>query len=105
MLMKAGLTVSQALEYLKLTRSTYYYKSKKYSRRKDDEELIEQIKELKSEHLYWGYRRIWAMLKRKYSKLNQKRVYRIMKENGLLLRIEHKRACRTIQKKPQPEQP
>ncbi|WP_268766435.1 IS3 family transposase [Kosmotoga arenicorallina] len=59
---------------MKISRSTYYYKSKGYSRRTNDEEILKEIEELKREHPYWGYRRIWAMLRKKGNKLNQKRV-------------------------------
>lgn len=91
MLLDKGFSISEALRYLKINRSTYYYKPKGYNRRTDDEEILKEIEELKREHPYWGYRRIWAMLRKKGNKLNQKRVYRIMKENGLLSRVEHKK--------------
>jgi transposase InsO family protein len=48
--------------------------------------LLPLIQELKAEHPFWGYRRVWASLK--YVKglvINQKRVYRLLRENGLLV--------------------
>ncbi len=49
-------------------------------------ELLTKIQQLKGEHPYWGYRRIWAYLfRRKQFAINRKRVYRLMKENNLLV--------------------
>lgn len=48
--------------------------------------LLEKIKELKQEHPFWGYRRIWAYLRyREGLNLNKKRIYRLMKEENLLV--------------------
>ncbi|QTA38498.1 IS3 family transposase [Thermosipho ferrireducens] len=110
LLLEKGFNVSEALRYLKINRSTYYYKPKGYSQRKsrrkeDDEKILKEINKLKKEHPYWGYRRIWAMLRKNGNKLNQKKVYRIMKENGLLFKVKHKKACRTKQKKIKPTRP
>lgn len=48
--------------------------------------LLEQIQQLKAEHPYWGYRRIWAYL-RYHEKfpVNQKRIHRLMRQNNLLV--------------------
>jgi len=105
MLVDKGFRISEALKYLKISRSTYYYKSRRYVKKPKDEETLKEIEELKREHPYWGYRRICAMMKKKGNKVNHKRVYRIMKENGLLFKVEHKKASRTIQKKIKPEKP
>lgn len=52
-------------------------------------ELLSHITELKAEHPFWGYRRIWAYLRyRKDMPINRKRIYRLMKENNLLVSIE-----------------
>ena len=52
MLVDKGFRISEALKYLKISRSTYYYKSRKPK----DEEALKEIEELKREHPYWGYR-------------------------------------------------
>ena len=53
---------------------------------RDNRELLEQIKQLKGEHPLWGYRRVWAYMKyRQGYQVNKKRVYRLMKENALLV--------------------
>ena len=52
-----------------------------------DKEILPQIEELKKEHPAWGYRRIWAYLRRRKGLLvNHKRVRRIMKANNLEVR-------------------
>ena len=48
--------------------------------------LLIQIKEIKTDHPLWGYRRIWSYLKYRQSiPVNKKRVYRLMKENSLIV--------------------
>ena len=51
-----------------------------------NQELLLRIQQLKAKHPYWGYRRIWAYLKY-HEKLpvNRKRIFRLMKENHLLV--------------------
>ncbi|WP_164723722.1 IS3 family transposase, partial [Thermosipho globiformans] len=71
----------------------------KYMRMKNDESVLKLIQKLKQEHPYWGYRHICAMLKKQEKKINHKRVYRIMKENGLLLKKHIKKAKRSFQRK------
>ena len=48
--------------------------------------LLTHVQRLKAEHPYWGYRRIWAYL-RNHEKfpVNRKRIYRLMKQNKLLV--------------------
>lgn len=53
--------------------------------------VLERIEDLKSEHPFWGYRRVWAYLKyREGLSVNKKRIYRIMRENNLLVTKEAK---------------
>lgn len=48
--------------------------------------LLEEIRSLKSEHPFWGCRRIWAYLRyRKGQAFNIKRIYRLMKTHKLLV--------------------
>ena len=49
--------------------------------------LLERVRELKADHPFWGYRRVWAYL-RYVDRLtvNQKRVYGVMKANDLLVK-------------------
>jgi len=63
--------------------------------KKRDMEILEKIKVLKTEHPYWGYRRIWAYIKyRQKIKCGKNRVYRVMKENKLLVSQIKKKAPR-----------
>lgn len=69
--------------------------------------LLEQITELKAEHPFWGYRRIWAYLRfRLGHKINHKRIYRLMKKNNLLvpknLKLKASRSHRTKPKTVEP---
>lgn len=52
-----------------------------------NEYVLGRIKEIKAEHPFWGYRRVWAYLR--YIDvliLNKKRVYRLMRENNLTVK-------------------
>jgi hypothetical protein len=64
-----------------------YPRSRAESRTRADGEILPLIRELKAAHPFWGYRRIWAYLRfvRKIL-INQKRVYRLLKENDLLVK-------------------
>ena len=91
---------------LKLNPSTYYYKKKEYRRKTKDEEILREIEGLKLRHPRWGYRRIWAYLRyREKIKINRKRVYRIMKERGLLNDKKVYKAKRSYKSKPKAEKP
>ena len=49
--------------------------------------LLERIRELKAEHPFWGYRRIWAQLRYVDGlAVNPKRVYSVMEAADLLVR-------------------
>lgn len=70
--------------------------------------VLERIKALKAQHPFWGYRRIWAYLKyREGLDVNKKRIYRLMKENNLLVsRNTRLKACRTpLKAKPRANRP
>jgi len=70
--------------------------------------IVERIKELKSEHPFWGYRRIWAHLRFvDEMEVNKKRVFRLMQRHRLLvkpnMRLRAKRVSNTS--KPRPDCP
>lgn len=70
--------------------------------------IIERIRKLKSEHPFWGYRRIWANLKYvDRFEINKKRVLRLMQKHDLLVKPDTKlKAIRTPGKsKPKPDRP
>ena len=75
---------------------------------KRNKELIELIREIKANHPFWGYRRVWACLRYKSGfEVNLKRIYRLMKGNNLLvapnLKLIAKRTPNTS--KPHPTKP
>jgi putative transposase len=73
-----------------------------------DDVLATQICELKKGHPFWGYRRIWAWLRyREKRQINQKLVYRVMKERGLLCpkRLKRTLAQREPKSKPKAVRP
>lgn len=57
------------------------------TRQKEDARLLAIISPIKAEQPGWGYRMIWAYLKYRLGhQINKKRIYRIMKENDLLVK-------------------
>ena len=77
-------------------------------RQQNDQPFLEQIQVLKAHHPFWGYRRIWAYLRyREGLDINKKRIYRLMKENNLLVGRNTKlKACRTpLKAKPRANKP
>lgn len=70
--------------------------------------LVERIKALKSDHPFWGYRRVWAHLKYVNGlEVNKKRILRLMREHALLVKPNARlKAVRTPQRsKPKPDRP
>ena len=77
-------------------------------RQLEDKQILLQIQTIKSEHPFWGYRRVWAYMKYRLNQpINKKRVYRIMKEHNLLvtpnLRLKARRDNRPYRSKPRAE--
>lgn len=70
--------------------------------------IFGRIKEIKAEHPFWGYRRIWAHLRYIDGlNVNKKRVLRLMQIHGLVVKPNHRlKAIRTpLRSKPQPTRP
>ncbi len=62
----------------------------RHHRQRDDAALLGRIMEAMAELPSYGYRRVWALLRRQSEAteqpvVNAKRVYRVMREHGLLL--------------------
>jgi len=74
--------VSRACKIISLPRSKYYYESVK-----DDSEVIEALQELAFAHPSYGFRKLFAYLRRSGKTWNHKRVYRVYK----LLKLNKKR--------------
>lgn len=91
-----GFNIVHLCAALDISRSSYYRSIKSTKQEADekdkqisymDEQLIEQIKSIISEHPFWGYRRVTAWLKyRERIWVNHKRVYRLMKQENLCVK-------------------
>jgi putative transposase len=73
-----------------------------------DEALFPRIAQLKAEHPFWGYRRVWAYLRFvEHLPVNRKRILRLMREHHLMvppnLRLKAKRT--SSHSKPKPLKP
>ena len=55
-------------------------------RRPDDDALRERLKALAAERRRFGFRRLWVLLRREGHTVNRKRVYRLYKEELLMVR-------------------
>ena len=71
---------------------------------KQNRQLLARIRELKGEHPYWGYRRVWAYLRNfdGHKTLNKKRIYRLMSENKLLIKRNEKLVAKRTPMRPKP---
>jgi putative transposase len=70
--------------------------------------VVARIRELKADHPFWGYRRIWAHLNYVDSlEINRKRVFRLMQKHELVVKPDTRlKAIRTPQRsKPRPTRP
>ncbi len=73
-----------------------------------DRAILPIIRQLKAEHPFWGYRRIWAYLVFVEKLIiNKKRVYRLLGENDLLVKGHEKLRARRVSSgsKPRPIEP
>lgn len=71
------------LSYLKIAKSTYFYNIKHMDEGDKDAELKQQITDIYNENLgRYGYRRITLVI-RKHTRVNHKKITRIMRELGL----------------------
>jgi putative transposase len=70
--------------------------------------VVQRIQELKAEHPFWGYRRIWAYLRfvEQYP-INKKRVWRLMRVHQLLVQpnVQLKAKRTPTRSKPRPTKP
>ena len=122
-MVKEGFTIKEACFGLGISRSRYYEVVSKKSRQKGgvkqigktkgsesnqtNRKLIQRINTIKAEHPFWGYRRVTAWLRhREGIKVNRKRIYKLMKENGLLAERKIYKAKRKPKRsKPKAERP
>ena len=84
---------------MSLPRSQFYYKSTK-----DDQEVIEALQELAFQHPTYGFRKLFAYLRRSGKNWNHKKVYRVYKLLKLNKRRKGKRRLPTRVKQPLQQQ-
>ncbi len=68
-----------------------------------NKEIVDKITEIKSDHPFWGYRRVWAHLSFIDGlKISKNRVYRLMKLNSLLVKPNTRIKARRAKMRPKP---
>jgi putative transposase len=77
-----GLAQRRACILLQLRRSTCNYQT----RPERDVGLVEEVHELAQRHPRYGYRRVWALLRRRGRRVNKKHVHRLWKRARLQVR-------------------
>lgn len=65
----------------------------RYQGRRDDGPLRGRLRELAQERPRFGYRRLQAMLRREGTVVNHKRLHRLYRECGLMIRRRKRRHC------------
>lgn len=87
----AGMKLARIKQLFHLSPSSLYYQP----RQRQDSALIAKIKEIAFKYPSYGYRRIWAVLKREGFQLNIKKVYRLYRAAGLQRQRKRKRKIKT----------
>ena len=90
---------------MKLPRSSYYYSSKKQERLPEDQTLVNRIEEITEEFPKAGYRKVTRQLHRESVQVNHKKVHRIMREKGLLVKKTRRFVRTTDSNHPYPVYP
>ncbi len=80
-----GIPIRRACAVVKFNRATYYVKSKAGP---FNGMLKERIKDIAATRVRYGYRRISVLLRREGLRVNDKRVYRLYRLEGLSLRAK-----------------
>ena len=96
-----GVSERRACRLVRIHRSVARY----LSRKGDPPELVMRLRELASERRRYGYRRLGILLRREGFLVNHKRVYRLYKEEGLLVRRRRRKKTAGVKrvKPPLPE--
>ena len=79
--------MTRACAAVGISRSSFRYQSRKT----DDVELLERIKEIRGKKPRWGYKRVHAKLRKEGFTVNHKRVERIWQEYGFTLPARRRR--------------
>ena len=92
-----GLSERRACGLVGITRSSHRYRH----RRRDDRELRERLHQLAYQRQRFGYRRLGALLRREGMLVNHKRIYRLYRAEGLVVRRrQRKRVASTSRAMP-----
>jgi putative transposase len=83
----------RAGELAGISRSSLHYQARG---RRDDRELLGRLRLLAHRHPRYGYRRLWAVLRRQGEAVNVKRVRRLCVKHGLSLRHRTRRKRRGL---------
>lgn len=94
-----GFGVTRACGLVRISRSLYRYRS----RRPECAELKARISEIAEAKRRYGYRRIYIRLRREGWAVNRKRVYRLYREAGLLVRRRKRKRIGLVERKPLPK--
>jgi putative transposase len=86
MVCEERLSVSRACKLISLPRSQYYYKSLK-----DDTAVIDALQKLSADHPTYGFRKLFAYLRRDGHDWNHKKVYRVYRQLKMNRRRKGKR--------------
>ncbi len=96
--MRFGLSERRGCAVMGVARSTVQYEP----RGKDDGKDLKEIREIALRYPRYGYRRIWAVLRRSGRSINRKRVLRLWRQAGLVLKPRRRRVRRRGQGVPGP---
>ena len=91
----------RAARLMKLVRSSQRYES----RRDPQEGLRRKLKDLAATYVRYGYRRLTVLLRRGGWRVNAKRIYRLYREEGLIVRTKHRKKMARRQRVPAPMAP
>ncbi len=75
-----GVSQRRACQVVGQPRSTQRYEPGEPD---DEKPLVKRMRELAAEHPRYGYRRVWALLRREKFAVNRKRVHRLWRREGL----------------------
>ena len=90
--LKAAFDLSErrACRLVGVRRSTHRYRA----RRRDASALVGRLRELAAKRPRFGYRRLHVLLRREGTAVNVKRVYRLYRAEGLMVRIRRRKKLR-----------
>lgn len=96
-LLRAAIECSErrACGLIEVERAVVRYQAQASARTEENERLRVRLRELAEERKRWGYRRLHTLLQRESWEVNVKRVYRIYREEQLMVRRKKKqhRGC------------